>query len=156
MNSNNQDSARTLEGVGEIVLRYGLVLVIFWIGCLKFTAYEAQGIQNYASNSPLMSWLYRFLDVRKLFPGIGRSGTRNCRVDRLATVFGESISRRELRGDFDVSDDAELSADHARCLASRLRIPLPFWRSRPISGKGFRSAWNCRLDSRRSVARGIR
>lgn len=64
-------SAGTLKNVGESVLRYGLVLVIFWIGCLKFTAYEAQGVHNHASNSPLLSWAYRFLDIRNFSRALG-------------------------------------------------------------------------------------
>lgn len=71
MNSNNQHSARTLENVGEIVLRYGLVLVILWIGCLKFTAYEAQGVHAHASNSPLLSWAYQLFDVRNFSRALG-------------------------------------------------------------------------------------
>ncbi len=44
--------ARRLEGIGATVVRYGLALVIFWIGCLKFAAYEAEGVYLHASNSP--------------------------------------------------------------------------------------------------------
>src|SRR3954451_18131578 len=32
-----------IETLGECVLRYGLALVIVWIGFMKFTAYEAGG-----------------------------------------------------------------------------------------------------------------
>ena len=49
--------------VAETVLRYGLVLVILWIGAMKFTAYEAKGIQPLVAHSPFMSWLYEFLSV---------------------------------------------------------------------------------------------
>jgi uncharacterized membrane protein YkgB len=35
-----------------------------WIGLMKFTAYEAEGIQPLVANSPLMSWTYGFLSVR--------------------------------------------------------------------------------------------
>jgi reactive chlorine resistance protein C len=47
-----------------LVSRYGLVLVIFWIGAMKFTSYEANGIQPLVANSPLMGWLYRILSVQ--------------------------------------------------------------------------------------------
>ena len=53
-----------LEAVGRMILRYGLVLVVGWIGAMKFTAYEAAGIQPLVANSPLMSWMYGFLSVR--------------------------------------------------------------------------------------------
>ncbi len=53
----------TVATVAGIVLRYGLVLVIGWIGLLKFTGYEAQGIQPLVANSPLMGWLYGIFSV---------------------------------------------------------------------------------------------
>jgi len=56
--------AERLSGVGALVSHYGLVLVIFWIGAMKFTAYEANSIQPMAANSPLMRWLYGFLSVQ--------------------------------------------------------------------------------------------
>lgn len=54
----------TLKDVGEKVIRYGLVVVLLWVGSLKFTAYEAEGIQPLVANSPFMSWLYSVTSVR--------------------------------------------------------------------------------------------
>ncbi|KAB8191713.1 DUF417 family protein [Lysobacter maris] len=42
----------------------GQLLVLVWIGLLKFTAYEAQGVEGLMRNSPLFAWLYGFVDVR--------------------------------------------------------------------------------------------
>jgi len=53
-----------LEQFGTVVLRYGLVLVLLWIGMLKFTAYESEGVHGLASNSPLLSWLSGAMSVR--------------------------------------------------------------------------------------------
>ena len=39
-------------------MRYGLALVLFWIGAMKFTAFEAESIRPLIQTSPLMSWLY--------------------------------------------------------------------------------------------------
>ena len=47
-----------------MILRYGLVLVVGWIGAMKFTPYEAAGIQPLVANSPFMGWMYRFLSVQ--------------------------------------------------------------------------------------------
>src|SRR6476620_11044462 len=52
-----------LTRVGGVLARYGLVVVIGWIGLLKFTSYEAQGIQPLVANSPFMSWLYDLFSV---------------------------------------------------------------------------------------------
>lgn len=49
--------------IGDVAARYGLVVVIAWIGALKFTSYEAHGIQPLVANSPLMSWLYEIFSV---------------------------------------------------------------------------------------------
>ncbi len=49
--------------VGGALVRYGLVLVIGWIGLLKFTSYEAHGIQPLVANSPFMGWLYEIFSV---------------------------------------------------------------------------------------------
>ncbi len=57
------DPAKKLQSAGEIVLRYGLVTVLLWVGGLKFTSYEAQGIQPLVANSPLLSWAYSIMSV---------------------------------------------------------------------------------------------
>src|SRR5436305_3861055 len=52
------------EAVGREVARYGLVAVVGWIGLMKFTGYEAEGIRPFVANSPLMSWVYGLTSVR--------------------------------------------------------------------------------------------
>jgi len=56
--------AVTLEAVGQAIVRYGLVLVLGWIGAMKFTAYQAAGIQPLVASSPLMGWMYGLLGVQ--------------------------------------------------------------------------------------------
>jgi len=34
-----------LKNIGEIIIRYGLVVILIWVGALKFTTYEAEGIK---------------------------------------------------------------------------------------------------------------
>ena len=51
---------------GRLLVRYGLVVVIDWIGALKYTTYEAAAIQPLIAHSPLMSWLYNIFSVRAL------------------------------------------------------------------------------------------
>src|SRR3954466_4887320 len=52
------------EAVGRGLARYGLVVVLGWIGFMKFTGYEAEGIRPFVANSPLMSWSYGLMSVR--------------------------------------------------------------------------------------------
>lgn len=56
---------------GAIVLRYGLVIILVWIGMLKFTAYEAAGIRPLAEHSPLFSWAYSFLNTQSFSNVLG-------------------------------------------------------------------------------------
>src|SRR5580765_1919136 len=53
-----------VEAVGRELARYGLVVVLAWIGLMKFTSYEAEGIRPFVANSPLMSWVYHVMSVR--------------------------------------------------------------------------------------------
>jgi uncharacterized membrane protein YkgB len=53
-----------VEAVGRELARYGLVAVVGWIGLMKFTGYEAEGIRPFVANSPLMSWVYGLMSVQ--------------------------------------------------------------------------------------------
>ena len=63
--------AERLETVGRHSIRYGLVLVLLWIGGMKFTAYEAEAISGLVANSPLMSWAYQILGTRPFSAVVG-------------------------------------------------------------------------------------
>jgi len=67
----SETNAVDLEAAGQLILRYGLVLVVAWIGAMKFTAYEAMGIQPLVANSPLMGWMYGVLSVRAFSACLG-------------------------------------------------------------------------------------
>jgi reactive chlorine resistance protein C len=62
-----------IEDVGKTIVRWGvvLVLVLSWIGGMKFTAYEAMGIQPLVAHSPLLSWMYDVLSVRSFSTMLG-------------------------------------------------------------------------------------
>jgi len=57
-------NAGAIKKLGEFLIRYGLVLVLGWIGAMKFTAYEAAGIQGLVASSPLMSWMYKVFSLQ--------------------------------------------------------------------------------------------
>lgn len=50
--------AAGLDRVGMELLRLGLIIVLVWIGGLKFAKYEADSIVPFVANSPLMSFFY--------------------------------------------------------------------------------------------------
>jgi uncharacterized membrane protein YkgB len=60
-----------VEVAGRVLARYGLVVVVGWVGLMKFTAYEAEGIRLYVANSPLLSWVYGPLSVRSFSAVLG-------------------------------------------------------------------------------------
>ena len=62
-----------VQPAGVLILRCGLVLVIAWIGLMKFTEYEARGIQPLVAHSPLMGWLYNILTVRQFATALALS-----------------------------------------------------------------------------------
>jgi reactive chlorine resistance protein C len=60
-----------IEDVGKEIVRWGLVVVLAWIGGMKFTAYEAMGIQPLVTHSPLVGWMYDFLSLRSFSAMLG-------------------------------------------------------------------------------------
>jgi reactive chlorine resistance protein C len=50
--------AASLDRIGMGLMRFALVLVLVWIGGLKFAKYEADGIVPLVANSPMMSFFY--------------------------------------------------------------------------------------------------
>lgn len=45
-------------------LYVSIAVIYAWFGGMKFTAYEAQGLVDLVSNSPLVSWMYAIFSVR--------------------------------------------------------------------------------------------
>lgn len=64
-------SENAFEKLGALLIRYGLVVVLGWIGAMKFTAYEAEGIRALVATSPLMSWMYKILSLQATSNVIG-------------------------------------------------------------------------------------
>lgn len=50
--------AANLKGLGLKLIRIAIFVVFVWIGGLKFTHYEADGIVPFVANSPFMSFFY--------------------------------------------------------------------------------------------------
>ncbi len=59
------------EKFGEVAVRYGLVLLITWMACMKFTGVEASGIEPLVARSPLLGWAYHFLSVQAFSRALG-------------------------------------------------------------------------------------
>jgi reactive chlorine resistance protein C len=72
-----QGRSRSLEAwlgrAALVVARYGLVLILLYLGAFKFTEVEARGIEPLVSNSPFFSWLHHSLGAQGLSNAIGVS-----------------------------------------------------------------------------------
>ena len=71
MNTTHLNHGRQIAAIGEHLTRYSIVLVLLWIGAMKFTAYEAGAIQGLVASSPLVSWLYSLASVQGVSNLIG-------------------------------------------------------------------------------------
>lgn len=69
--SDTSGLAARIEGIGRRALPVGLATVIAWVGSMKFTAYEAEGIVGLVQNHPLMSWVYEVMSVRAFGTTLG-------------------------------------------------------------------------------------
>src|SRR5258708_16643816 len=61
----------SMNGLGERVVWYGVGVVIGWIGMMKLSGYEAQGMEPLGAHSPLLGWMYRVWTVRQFAAGLG-------------------------------------------------------------------------------------
>ena len=59
-----QELGAQILRLGTRVLRYGLVLIFLWFGCMKFTSYEATGIAPFIMNSPWVGWWHALLGIQ--------------------------------------------------------------------------------------------
>ena len=66
-----EEITSTVTVLGHRVLRYGLAVVIGWIGLMNFTGYEAQGIKPLILHSPLLGWMYHIWTAQKFSDGLG-------------------------------------------------------------------------------------
>ena len=64
----DNNTAATLTHLGQMVSRYGLAVVLAWIGFGKYVKMEARVL---IEHSPLMSWIYEVLSVSTVARGLG-------------------------------------------------------------------------------------
>ena len=52
------DITARFQRVANHGVRYAIVIVLAWIGVMKFTGYEAGAIEGLVASSPILAWLY--------------------------------------------------------------------------------------------------
>nr|WP_300309156.1 DUF417 family protein [Halomonas sp.] len=61
----------SMHKLGFYISLYGVAITLLWIGVFKFHPDEAHAIRGIISSSPLISWLYGFLDIHQASVLIG-------------------------------------------------------------------------------------
>jgi uncharacterized membrane protein YkgB len=67
----NRAGGHALEFLGGLVIRYGLVIVLIWLGAMKFTKYESANIEPMVKNSPAVAWAYNAIGLGAMAGVIG-------------------------------------------------------------------------------------
>lgn len=67
----NTNTSFKFVRLGEIMIRYSLVIILLWVGALKFVTYEAEGIKGLVENNGLISWGYDLMSVEQFSMVIG-------------------------------------------------------------------------------------
>ncbi|QYE35617.1 YkgB family protein [Polymorphobacter sp. PAMC 29334] len=87
----------TIERAGGWTITIALTIIFLWFGGMKFTPFEAAGLEPIISNNPLISWLYalfgvqggaRFLGVFEIVTGLLIAARF---VDPRASVLGGAM-----------------------------------------------------------------
>ena len=120
------------------LLRWALVVIFLWFGCMKFTSYEAMGIAPLMKNSPIMSWIPAVFGVQG---GSYFIGTVELATAAALIIGAFNKCLRSRRGDVmpDLCRDTDVFPEHAwRRRADRWRVPGDFGRNRtvPVEGPG--------------------
>lgn len=68
------------------LLRWALAVIFLWFGCMKFTAYEANGNAALIANSPLMGWMNGAFGVRGASDVIGVIELSTCAMLALGSL----------------------------------------------------------------------
>jgi Protein of unknown function, DUF417 len=144
-----------VEAAGRELARYGLVVVVAWIGLMKFTAYEAEGIRPFVANSPLLSWVYGPLSVQGFSAVLGRRRGRHRAAHCRAAALASGFRPRQRLGGRDVPHDLELPRhDAGRLGAECRRLPRPLGVPGADPHQGSGPTRDFALDARRGLESG--
>lgn len=64
INEESVGFAHSLNTFADNAVRFSIVIVLAWIGAMKFTGYEAGAIEGLVASSPLTSWLYSVFSLQ--------------------------------------------------------------------------------------------
>ena len=143
-----------LRMIGTHVTRYGLVVVLLWIGGMKFTTYEAEGIKPMVANSPLMGWVYGVMSVTAFSSLLGVIEIAIGLLIALRPVWPAGSAVGQRAGGGDVPDHLQLPVHDAGLGAEPGRLPGGVGHAGAVRAQRHRAAGCRTLDGRRGSVGG--
>jgi hypothetical protein len=134
-----QPLGRSIAAFADQALRFSIVIVLGWIGAMKFTAYEAGAIQGLVASSPFTAWLYGVFDLQTTSNLIGSIEIATALALVLAPLH-RSIADGRCHGD--LRGNTEFPVQRAR-LGTK-----PGWISGTVGRPGAVPAERCCLAGR--------
>lgn len=59
-----KEKTALFDNLSKALIPLSIAIVLIWIGCMKFTAYEAGAIEGLVASSPLTGWLYSIFSLQ--------------------------------------------------------------------------------------------
>ena len=144
-----------IQALGKAVLRYGLVVVLAWIGAMKFTGYEAKGIEPFIAHSPFLGWMYRLLTLQQVSNGLGIVEIGMAVSIALGPLVRKNRGFRKRGRCAYVFNHPELLVFDSRVGAQSRRLSCPLRRHRRISIEGYTLARSVDLVVWRSLGKPV-
>ena len=139
-----------IERLAFLLLRYGLVLVLVWIGAMKATDYEATNIERLIAHSPLLSWGYRIWTVRQFSLIIGAAELVIAILITLRRLSPKALCDWQCRRGANVLNNTHVLTVNSRLGAHTRWLSCTLAWGRRISDKGC-----CSARSSVMVTRGV-
>ena len=103
--------AQSITRAGQLVSRYGLVVVLAWIGFGKYVKMEARVL---IEHSPLMSWIYDVFSATTVARGLGTMEIVAALLIAVRAAMAASVGGWQRVGDTAFPGDDELFVHHPR------------------------------------------
>ncbi len=150
-----EQTSSSITALGHRLLRYELALVIAWIGGMKFTAYEAQGIAPLVTKSLFLGWTYHVSTVRQFSAGLGVVEISIAVLIALRPKSRQACAIGSVAAKSDVSHRALILIFNTWMGTEPRWLSFSFGNGWAIPAQGSSSAWGCDLVAWRVAVRAI-
>jgi hypothetical protein len=140
-----ESAAQAVTVVGRFLVRYGLVVVLAWIGALKYFPYEAAAIQSLIAHSPPLSWLYGIFNVGTLGDALGSAEIVAALLIALRPLWPRVSAVGSVFAVLIFCSTNQLPVHHTRSHHRRIRAAVGA--ARPVPDQGHCAAWCLAVDT---------